>query len=106
MSLDERRLLIVCLAYIVGIVDQHCLKIIFLDHSSDSTPNCYGSQYYLSLYIYIYIQRLKNQSTINLTNWNLCMKRNFAMRSKTDLGPRGQAEASLKIEDLRANKTA
>jgi hypothetical protein len=32
-------------------------------------------------------------------------KRNFARWNKTALGPRGQAETSLKIEDLRANKT-
>jgi hypothetical protein len=38
-----RRLFIVRFAYIVGIVDHHCLKILFLDHSSDSTPNFYGS---------------------------------------------------------------
>jgi len=32
-------------------------------------------------------------------------KRNFARRNKTALGPRGQAETSLKIEDLKSNKT-
>ena len=32
-------------------------------------------------------------------------KRNFAMRNKTALGSRGQAVTSLKIEDLRSNKT-
>jgi phospholipid N-methyltransferase len=32
-------------------------------------------------------------------------KRNYAKRNKTALGPRGQAETSLKIEDLRSNKT-
>ena len=32
-------------------------------------------------------------------------KRNFAWRNKTALGPRGQTETSLKIEDLRSNKT-
>ena len=32
-------------------------------------------------------------------------KRNFARRNKTSLGPRRQAETSLKIEDLRANKS-
>ena len=32
-------------------------------------------------------------------------KRNFARRNKTDLGPRWQIETSLKIEDLRTNKT-
>ena len=32
-------------------------------------------------------------------------KRNFARGNKTAWGPRGQAETSLKIEDLRANKT-
>jgi len=29
----------------------------------------------------------------------------FARRNKTALGPRGQAETSLKIEDMRSNKT-
>ena len=32
-------------------------------------------------------------------------KRNFAMRNKTALQSRGQAATSLKIEDLRSNKT-
>jgi hypothetical protein len=32
-------------------------------------------------------------------------KRNFARWNKTSLAPRGQAETSLKIEDLRSNKT-
>ena len=32
-------------------------------------------------------------------------KRNFASRNKTALEPQGQTETSLKIEDLRANKT-
>jgi hypothetical protein len=32
-------------------------------------------------------------------------KRNYARWNKTALGPRGQAETSIKIEDLRSNKT-
>ena len=32
-------------------------------------------------------------------------KSNFAKRNKTALVPRGQTEISLKIEDLRSNKT-
>jgi hypothetical protein len=32
-------------------------------------------------------------------------KRNFASGNKTALGPQRQAETSLKIEDLRSNKT-
>ena len=32
-------------------------------------------------------------------------KRNLARRNNTALGPRGQAEISLKIENLRSNKT-
>jgi len=32
-------------------------------------------------------------------------KRNFARQNNTALGPLGQAETSLKIEDLRSNKT-
>jgi hypothetical protein len=32
-------------------------------------------------------------------------KRNFASRNKTVLGPRRQTETSLKIEDMRSNKT-
>jgi hypothetical protein len=32
-------------------------------------------------------------------------KRNFARRNKTALGPQGQTETSLKIGDLRSNKT-
>jgi hypothetical protein len=35
----------------------------------------------------------------------MASKRNCARRNKTALGPRGQAETSLKIEDLRYNKT-
>ena len=31
--------------------------------------------------------------------------RNDARRNKTDFGPRGQTEPSLKIEDFRFNKT-
>ena len=32
-------------------------------------------------------------------------KRSFARRNKNAFGPRGQTETSLKIEDLRSNKT-
>ena len=32
-------------------------------------------------------------------------ERNFTRRNKADLGPREQAETSLKIVDLRSNKT-
>ena len=32
-------------------------------------------------------------------------KKSFARRNKNALGPRGQTETSLKIEDLRSNKT-
>ena len=32
-------------------------------------------------------------------------KRNLARQNKTALGPRGQTETSLKIENLRYNKT-
>jgi hypothetical protein len=32
-------------------------------------------------------------------------KRDYARRNKTDLGLWGQAESSIKIEDLRSNKT-
>jgi len=32
-------------------------------------------------------------------------KRNFARRNKTALGSQGQTETSLKVEDLRSNKT-
>jgi hypothetical protein len=32
-------------------------------------------------------------------------KRNFARRNKTVLGPGDRADTSLKIEDLRSNKT-
>ena len=32
-------------------------------------------------------------------------KRNFAKRNKTALWPLGQTETSIKVEDLRSNKT-
>jgi hypothetical protein len=36
---------------------------------------------------------------------NSASKRNDARWNKTALGPRGQAETSIKIEDLRSNET-
>jgi vacuolar-type H+-ATPase subunit C/Vma6 len=43
----------------------------------------------------------------NIKALSICRasKRNFPKRNKTALGSQGQAETSLKIEDLRSNKT-
>ena len=43
----------------------------------------------------------------NIKALSICraFKRNFPKQNKTALGPQGQAETSLKIEDLRSNKT-
>jgi len=44
-------------------------------------------------------------TNINFIVLGRASKRNDAMWNKTAFAPRGQAEISLKIEDLRFNKT-
>jgi hypothetical protein len=60
----------------------------------------------------VFCQKKSSQKPFGRLNLNItriCLKwlsinasrRNFARRNKTVLGPRGQAETSLEIEDLR-----
>ena len=44
-------------------------------------------------------------STLTIRRKFRASKRNFGRQNNTALGPRGQAETSAKIEELRSNKT-